>query len=105
MAAAELGDVSRLPFSMKVLLENLLRFEDGGFTVSTDDVQAVIDWQSNPVSTREIQQRPARVLLPHFPGVPCFVDPAAMRPSTAMPGCAPSQLNPPVPFLLVLDPP
>src|SRR3546814_15386877 len=60
-AAAKLGDVSRLPFSMKVLLENLLRFEDGGFTVSTDDVQALIDWQSDPRSAGEIQYRPARV--------------------------------------------
>ena len=47
-AAAKLGDVSRLPFSMKVLLENLLRFEDGGFTVSTADAQALVDWQNNP---------------------------------------------------------
>src|SRR3546814_5205290 len=67
-AAAKLGDVSRLPFSMKVLLENLLRFEDGGFTVSTDDVQALIDWQSDPRSAREIQYRPARVLLKDFTG-------------------------------------
>ena len=48
-AAAKLGDVSRLPFSMKVLLENLLRFEDGGFTVSADDIQALVDWQKDPV--------------------------------------------------------
>ena len=47
-AAAKLGDVSRLPFSMKVLLENLLRFEDGGFTVATSDIQALVDWQKNP---------------------------------------------------------
>ena len=47
-AAEKFGDISRLPFSMKVLLENLLRFEDGGFTVSTDDVKAVVDWQKNP---------------------------------------------------------
>src|SRR5688572_11957415 len=73
-AAAKLGDVSRLPFSMKVLLENLLRFEDGGFTVSTDDVQALVDWQKDPRSNREIQYRPARVLLQDFTGVPCVVD-------------------------------
>ena len=54
-AAAKLGDVSRLPFSMKVLLENLLRFEDGGFTVSTADIQALIDWQKSPTSDAEIQ--------------------------------------------------
>src|SRR5579872_1877277 len=47
-AGEKLGDISRLPFSMKVLLENLLRFEDGGFTVSTADIQALIDWQRNP---------------------------------------------------------
>jgi len=47
-AAAHIGDISRLPFSMKVLLENLLRFEDGGFTVSTADIQAIADWQKNP---------------------------------------------------------
>ena len=51
----KLGDVSRLPFSMKVLLENLLRFEDGGFTVSVQDVQALIDWQKDAKSDREIQ--------------------------------------------------
>ena len=47
-ASEKLGDVSRLPFSMKVLLENLLRFEDGGFTVATADIQALVDWQKNP---------------------------------------------------------
>ena len=82
-AAAKLGDVSRLPFSMKVLLENLLRFEDGGFTVSTDDVQALVDWQKDPHSNREIQYRPARVLLQDFTGVPCVVDLAAMRDAIA----------------------
>ncbi|MBB5705396.1 aconitate hydratase AcnA [Sphingopyxis panaciterrulae] len=102
-AAAKLGDVSRLPFSMKVLLENLLRFEDGGFTVSTDDVQAVIDWQSNPVSTREIQYRPARVLLQDFTGVPCVVDLAAMRDAIARLGGDTSKINPLVPVHLVID--
>src|SRR3546814_4677685 len=82
-AAAKLGDVSRLPFSMKVLLENLLRFEDGGFTVSTDDAQALVDWQKDPHSSREIQYRPARVLLQDFTGVPCVVDLAAMRDAIA----------------------
>ena len=55
-AADKFGDISRLPFSMKVLLENLLRFEDGGFTVSTADIQAIVDWQKNPSeSSNEIQ--------------------------------------------------
>ncbi|AVA14520.1 aconitate hydratase AcnA [Sphingopyxis sp. MG] len=102
-AAAKLGDVSRLPFSMKVLLENLLRFEDGGFTVSTDDVQAIVDWQSNPVSAREIQYRPARVLLQDFTGVPCVVDLAAMRDAIARLGGDTSKINPLVPVYLVID--
>src|SRR3546814_14784343 len=105
MAAAELGDVARLPFSMKVLLENLLRFEDGGFTVSTDDVQAVTDWQSNPVSTREIQYRPARVLLQDFTGLPCVVTLAAMRDPLATLGGDTSHLNTPVPLHLVITHP
>ena len=102
-AAAKLGDVSRLPFSMKVLLENLLRFEDGGFTVSTDDIQALVDWQANPVSEREIQYRPARVLLQDFTGVPCVVDLAAMRDAIAKLGGDTSKINPLVPVHLVID--
>ena len=74
-----LGDVSRLPYSLKVLLENLLRFEDGGFTVGKEHLQAVVDWQNNPVTGNELQYRPARVLLQDFTGVPCVVDLAAMR--------------------------
>ncbi len=102
-AAAKLGDVSRLPFSMKVLLENLLRFEDGGFTVSTDHVQALIDWQKNPVTGEEIQYRPARVLLQDFTGVPCVVDLAAMRDAIATLGGDTSKINPLVPVNLVID--
>ena len=102
-AAAKLGDVSRLPFSMKVLLENLLRFEDGGFTVSTDDVQALVDWQKDPHSNREIQYRPARVLLQDFTGVPCVVDLAAMRDAIAKLGGNTSKINPLVPVHLVID--
>ncbi|WP_309623708.1 aconitate hydratase AcnA [Novosphingobium sp.] len=103
-AAAKLGDISRLPFSMKVLLENLLRFEDGGFTVSTADVQAVVDWQNNPTeSTSEIQYRPARVLLQDFTGVPCVVDLAAMRDAIAALGGDTSKINPLVPVNLVID--
>jgi aconitate hydratase len=103
-AAAKLGDVSRLPFSMKVLLENLLRFEDGGFTVSTEDAQALVDWQKDPASpTREIQYRPARVLLQDFTGVPCVVDLAAMRDAIAKLGGDTSKINPLVPVHLVID--
>ncbi|PQM28343.1 aconitate hydratase AcnA [Sphingopyxis lindanitolerans] len=102
-AAAKLGDVSRLPFSMKVLLENLLRFEDGGFTVSKDDAQALVDWQKNPHSNREIQYRPARVLLQDFTGVPCVVDLAAMRDAIATLGGDTTRINPLVPVHLVID--
>ncbi|MDX2211089.1 MAG: aconitate hydratase AcnA [Sphingopyxis sp.] len=102
-AAAKLGDVSRLPFSMKVLLENLLRFEDGGFTVSTADIQALVDWQKNPTSNTEIQYRPARVLLQDFTGVPCVVDLAAMRDAIARLGGDTSKINPLVPVHLVID--
>src|SRR5436305_2586888 len=77
-AAKQLGDISRLPFSMKVLLENLLRFEDGK-TVTREDIQAIVDWQKTQRSDREIQYRPARVLMQDFTGVPCLVDLAAMR--------------------------
>ncbi|MCU0728837.1 MAG: aconitase family protein, partial [Sphingopyxis sp.] len=103
-AAETLGDASRLPFSMKVLLENLLRFEDGGFTVSVADIQALIDWQKNPAeSQNEIQYRPARVLLQDFTGVPCVVDLAAMRDAIAKLGGDTSKINPLVPVHLVID--
>jgi aconitate hydratase len=102
-ASEKLGDISRLPFSMKVLLENLLRFEDGGFTVSTDHVRAVADWQKNPVTGEEIQYRPARVLLQDFTGVPCVVDLAAMRDAIAKLGGDTSKINPLVPVNLVID--
>jgi len=103
-ASEKLGDVSRLPFSMKVLLENLLRFEDGGFTVSTADIQALVDWQKDPrESQNEIQYRPGRVLLQDFTGVPCVVDLAAMRDALAKLGGDTSKINPLVPVHLVID--
>jgi aconitate hydratase len=103
-ASEKIGDISRLPFSMKVLLENLLRFEDGGFTVSTADIQAIADWQKNPSeSNNEIQYRPARVLLQDFTGVPCVVDLAAMRDAIAKLGGDTSKINPLVPVNLVID--
>jgi len=102
-AAAKIGDVSRLPFSMKVLLENLLRFEDAGFTVSVGDIQAIADWQKNPVTGQEIQYRPARVLMQDFTGVPCVVDLAAMRDAIAKLGGDTSKINPLVPVHLVID--
>jgi aconitate hydratase len=103
-ASVKIGDVSRLPFSMKVLLENLLRFEDGGFTVSVGDIQALADWQKDPKApSREIQYRPARVLLQDFTGVPCVVDLAAMRDAISRLGGDTSQINPLVPVHLVID--
>ncbi|WCM27732.1 aconitate hydratase AcnA [Sphingomonas sp. QA11] len=101
-AAAKYGDISRLPFSMKVLLENMLRFEDGK-TVTTDDVKAIIDWQQERRSDREIQYRPARVLMQDFTGVPCVVDLAAMRDAITKLGGDAAKINPLVPVHLVID--
>src|SRR5438128_12580243 len=92
-AAAKLGDVSRLPFSMKVLLENLLRFEDG-VTVTVEDIQALADWQKEQRINREIQYRPARVLMQDFTGVPCVVDLAAMRDAMNKLGGDAQKINP-----------
>jgi aconitate hydratase len=102
-AAEQLGDVSKLPISMKVLLENLLRFEDGGFTVGREHIQAIVDWQKNPVTGEEIQYRPARVLLQDFTGVPCVVDLAAMRDAIKKLGGDTAKINPLVPVNLVID--
>ncbi|MFT6474452.1 aconitate hydratase AcnA [Qipengyuania profunda] len=102
-AEEKIGDVSKLPFSLKVLLENMLRFEDGGFTVSTDDAQAIADWQKNPATGKEIQYRPARVLLQDFTGVPCVVDLAAMRDAISKLGGDTAKINPQVPVNLVID--
>ncbi|WP_260483249.1 aconitate hydratase AcnA [Sphingomicrobium flavum] len=101
-AAQKIGDVSRLPFSMKVLLENMLRFEDGD-TVTTDDVQAIADWQKDQRMNREIQYRPARVLMQDFTGVPAVVDLAAMRDGIKALGGDPQKINPQVPVHLVID--
>ncbi|KQN07262.1 aconitate hydratase AcnA [Sphingomonas sp. Leaf25] len=101
-AAAKLGDVSRLPFSMKVLLENMLRFEDG-VTVTGEDAQAIVDWQKDARSDREIQYRPARVLMQDFTGVPCVVDLAAMRDAITGLGGDAAKINPQVPVHLVID--
>ena len=102
-AAETIGDVSKLPFSLKVLLENMLRFEDGGFTVSTADAQAIADWQKDPKTGKEIQFRPARVLLQDFTGVPCVVDLAAMRDAIGKLGGDTAKINPQVPVNLVID--
>jgi aconitate hydratase len=103
-AAAEggLGDVTRLPFSLKVLLENLLRWEDGR-TVTTDDVAAVAAWLGDRRSDREIAYRPARVLMQDFTGVPAVADLAAMRDAVARAGGDPKVVNPLSPVDLVID--
>jgi aconitate hydratase len=101
-ASQALGDISRLPFSMKVLLENLLRFEDG-VTVTRDDLQSMADWLKERKINREIQYRPARVLMQDFTGVPCVVDLAAMRDAITRLGGDPKKINPLVPVHLVID--
>jgi aconitate hydratase len=101
-AAETLGDVSRLPFSMKVLLENLLRFEDG-VTVTRNDLQAMADWLKERRINREIQYRPARVLMQDFTGVPAVVDLAAMRDAMRELGGDAQKINPLVPVHLVID--
>src|SRR6476469_244314 len=101
-AATQLGDISRLPFSMKVLLENLLRFEDG-VTVTRDDLQCLVDWQKDLRISREIQYRPARVLMQDFTGVPAVVDLAAMRDAMKNLGGDAQKINPLVPVHLVID--
>ncbi|MEE2953034.1 MAG: aconitate hydratase AcnA [Pseudomonadota bacterium] len=98
-----LSGVSRLPFSMKVLLENLLRNEDGR-TVTKDDIQAVAKWIDDKGSAGyEIAYRPARVLMQDFTGVPAVVDLAAMRDATNNLGADPKKVNPLVPVDLVID--
>ena len=97
-----LAGISRLPHSMKVVLENLLRFEDGR-TVAKADILAVAEWLRTRTSDHEIQFRPARVLMQDFTGVPAVVDLAAMRDATAKLGADPQKINPLVPVDLVID--
>jgi len=101
-AAAGLGDISRLPFSLKVLLENLVRLENGR-TVTVDDIKAVAEWLKTRTSEREIAFRPARVLMQDLTGVPAVVDLAAMREAMATLGGDPGRINPLSPVDLVID--
>jgi len=102
--AAGLGSFARLPASVKVVLENLLRFEDGGFSVSVDDIRAFGDWvAAGGKSAREIAYRPARVLMQDFTGVPAVVDLAAMRDGIKALGGDAKRINPLVPVDLVID--
>ncbi len=101
---AGLGDFSKLPASLKVVLENLLRFEDDGFSVSVDDIKAFGEWAENGgQNPREIAYRPARVLMQDFTGVPAVVDLAAMRDGIKNLGGDPKKINPLVPVDLVID--
>ena len=104
LKAAEetLGDLSRLPFSLRVLLENLLRSEDGR-SVTTDDIKAVGQWLKDKTSDREIAYRPTRVLMQDFTGVPAVVDLAAMRDAVVALGGDAEKINPLTPVDLVID--
>ena len=97
-----LGNVSRLPVSLKILFENLLRFEDA-LTVTTDDIRALGNWVANPPNAQEIAYRPARVLMQDFTGVPGVADLAAMRSVVVDAGYDPSVINPLSPVDLVID--
>ena len=101
-AKAGLSGIERLPVSLKVLLENLLRYEDGR-TVTVDDLKAMAAWTKDRGSDREIAYRPARVLMQDFTGVPAVVDLAAMRDAMAAMGADPKKINPLSPVDLVID--
>jgi len=101
-AEGTIGDVSRLPYTLKVLLENLLRHEDG-ISVTTEDIQALADWQKEQKISHEIAYRPARVLMQDFTGVPAVVDLAAMRDAMVEMGGDPELINPLAQCDLVID--
>ena len=103
---AKLGqrfDLKRLPYSMKILLENLLRCEDGGMTVGKEHIEAVATWDAKKEPETEIAFMPARVVLQDFTGVPCVVDLAAMRDAVVKLGGNADQINPLIPSELVID--
>ena len=102
-AADALGcDLSRLPFTLRVLLENLLRGEDGT-AVTREQIEAIGAWEPKAAPSQEIAFRPARVLLQDFTGVPAIVDLAAMRDAMAQLGGDPARINPQQPVDLVID--
>ncbi|UDN37787.1 aconitate hydratase AcnA [Proteus sp. NMG38-2] len=100
--ARQLGDITRLPKSLKVLLENLVRYLDND-TVVEDDIKALVDWQKTAHASREIAYRPARVLMQDFTGVPAVVDLAAMREAVKSLGGQVEKVNPLSPVDLVID--
>jgi aconitate hydratase len=95
-------DVASLPFSLKVLLENLLRTEDGA-DITADDIRAIAGWDADADPSQEIQFTPARVIMQDFTGVPCVVDLATMREAMADLGGDPSKINPLAPAEMVID--
>ncbi len=102
LAAKSLGDITRLPKSLKVLLENLLRWQDGN-SVTEDDIHALAHWLKTAHADREIAYRPARVLMQDFTGVPAVVDLAAMREAVKRLGGDTTKVNPLSPVDLVID--
>lgn len=102
LAKAGMPEISQLPNSLKILLENLLRHEDG-HTVGQDDIKAICTWVKDKKSSREIAYRPARVLMQDFTGVPAVVDLGAMRDAIKQMGGNPNQINPLSPVDLVID--
>jgi aconitate hydratase len=102
LEAAGFPEVARLPFSLKVLLENLLRYENGA-SVTAEDIETLARWNVKSTAAREISFMPARVLLQDFTGVPCVVDLAAMRDGIVRLGGDPSRVNPLQPVELVID--
>ncbi len=101
-AAKTLGDISRLPVSLKILLENVLRFEDGR-SYKVDDAKAVVGWLEHASSSKEVPFKPARILMQDFTGVPGVVDLAAMRDGITRLGGDPQKVNPLIPVDLVID--
>ncbi|HKW01610.1 MAG TPA: aconitate hydratase AcnA [Vicinamibacterales bacterium] len=102
LEAAGFAGVNRLPFSLKVLLENLLRREDGS-SVTADDIKSIAGWRPGSTGEKEISFMPARVLLQDFTGVPCIADLAAMRDGIVAVGGNPDRVNPLQPVELVID--
>ncbi|HQT64726.1 MAG: aconitate hydratase 1 [Acidocella sp. 20-57-95] len=101
-AADALGDISQLPRTLKVLLENVLRFENGG-SYTVDDAKAIVEWLKSASSTKEVPFKPARILMQDFTGVPGVVDLAAMRDGIVALGGKPEKVNPLIPVDLVID--
>ncbi|MBW4090296.1 MAG: aconitate hydratase, partial [Proteobacteria bacterium] len=101
-AAKTIGDISRLPVCLKVLLENILRFENGT-SYKVDDARAIAGWLPGGHSDREVPFRPARILMQDFTGVPAVVDLAAMRDGITRLGGDPAKVNPLIPVDLVID--